>query len=140
MFLGPKVLFSSENLLEMPTPQFPILLRQFQLHPTNNPYYAMVQAGANHTTGVSASASAPIPDSHAVSASAAVVTTSTDPDGIAKSATDQIKVPRPANAFILYRQDNHPIVKQANPGILNNEICKLTQTKFCVSHSDMHKR
>ncbi|UKZ47569.1 hypothetical protein TrVGV298_001792 [Trichoderma virens] len=32
------------------------------------------------------------------------------------------KIPRPPNAYILYRKDRHNIVKAANPGITNNEI------------------
>lgn len=32
---------------------------------------------------------------------------------------------RPPNAYILYRKDHHEDVKTANPGISNNEICKL---------------
>lgn len=34
------------------------------------------------------------------------------------------KVPRPPNAWILYRQHNHAAVKAAHPGITNNDICK----------------
>lgn len=36
------------------------------------------------------------------------------------------KIPRPPNAYILYRKDRHNLVKAANPGITNNEICKLS--------------
>ncbi|KAF2105066.1 mating-type protein MAT1-2, partial [Rhizodiscina lignyota] len=32
------------------------------------------------------------------------------------------KVPRPPNAFILYRQKHHPDLKKANPHLHNNEI------------------
>nr|AHL24888.1 mating-type protein MAT1-2-1 [Ophiostoma himal-ulmi] len=35
-----------------------------------------------------------------------------------------VKVPRPPNAYILYRKDNHKAVKQANPSLSNNDICK----------------
>lgn len=34
------------------------------------------------------------------------------------------KVPRPANAFILYRQYKHAGIKAQFPGIINNDICK----------------
>ena len=34
------------------------------------------------------------------------------------------KVRRPPNAFILYRAARHREVKNANPGIHNNQICK----------------
>ncbi|EPE04563.1 mat-1-2 [Ophiostoma piceae UAMH 11346] len=33
-----------------------------------------------------------------------------------------VKVPRPPNAYILYRKDNHKAVKQANPSLSNNDI------------------
>lgn len=36
-----------------------------------------------------------------------------------------VKIPRPPNAYILYRKERHNAVKEANPGITNNEICKL---------------
>jgi hypothetical protein len=36
----------------------------------------------------------------------------------------QAKVPRPPNAFILYRQEHHPIIKAENPEFHNNDICK----------------
>nr|AKE48510.1 MAT1-2-1 [Ustilaginoidea virens]AKE48513.1 MAT1-2-1 [Ustilaginoidea virens] len=32
------------------------------------------------------------------------------------------KIPRPPNAYILYRKERHNTVKEANPGITNNEI------------------
>jgi hypothetical protein len=34
------------------------------------------------------------------------------------------KIPRPANAFILYRKANHDAVKAESPGIGNNDICE----------------
>ncbi len=36
----------------------------------------------------------------------------------------QAKIPRPPNAFILYRQARHPIIKAENPRFHNNDICK----------------
>lgn len=36
----------------------------------------------------------------------------------------KLKVPRPPNEWILYRADNHLPIKEAYPGITNNEICK----------------
>ena len=35
-----------------------------------------------------------------------------------------VKIPRPPNAYILYRKERHHLVKAANPGITNNESCK----------------
>ena len=35
-----------------------------------------------------------------------------------------VKIPRPPNAYILYRKERHNMVKDANPGITNNEICE----------------
>lgn len=34
------------------------------------------------------------------------------------------KIPRPPNAFILYRQHHHPKIKAAYPDFQNNDICK----------------
>lgn len=34
-----------------------------------------------------------------------------------------VKVPRPPNAYILYRKDHHKAVKQSNPKLSNNDIC-----------------
>lgn len=33
------------------------------------------------------------------------------------------KVPRPPNAFIIYRKEWHPTIVAANPGLHNNDIC-----------------
>ena len=35
------------------------------------------------------------------------------------------KIPRPPNAFILYRQHYHPKIKEAYPDFQNNDICEL---------------
>lgn len=34
------------------------------------------------------------------------------------------KIPRPPNAFILYRQHHHPLIKAAHPEYHNNDICE----------------
>lgn len=39
------------------------------------------------------------------------------------------KIPRPPNAFILYRQRYHPVVKAEHPEFHNNQICKFTKNK-----------
>lgn len=36
----------------------------------------------------------------------------------------EVKIPRPPNAYILYRKDKHNEVKSENPDLHNNEICK----------------
>ncbi|POR32892.1 MAT1-2-1 [Tolypocladium paradoxum] len=36
-----------------------------------------------------------------------------------------VKIPRPPNAYILYRKERHHHVKNSNPGITNNEISQL---------------
>lgn len=38
--------------------------------------------------------------------------------------TKKAKLPRPPNAFILYRQHHHPLVKGQHPDYHNNQICK----------------
>ncbi|OAP53959.1 hypothetical protein AYL99_11839 [Fonsecaea erecta] len=40
------------------------------------------------------------------------------------------RVPRPPNAFILYRAKNHPIVKKANPEMANNDISVILGKKW----------
>lgn len=42
------------------------------------------------------------------------------------------KVPRPPNAFIIYRKEWHPIVVAQNPGLHNNAICKYNETSYFV--------
>lgn len=41
------------------------------------------------------------------------------------------KVARPPNAFILYRQSFHPVLKAENPDLHNNQICKFTELISC---------
>ena len=42
----------------------------------------------------------------------------------AKAHSRKAKVPRPPNAFILYRQERHPVLKSEHPEYHNNDICK----------------
>jgi hypothetical protein len=42
----------------------------------------------------------------------------------AKSYARKAKVSRPPNAFILYRQKRHPVLKSEHPEYHNNDICK----------------
>lgn len=57
-----------------------------------------------------------------------------DPKGIhapaPKEQQKKIKIPRPPNAYILYRKDHHREIRDRNPGLHNNEVCKslLTMT------------
>ncbi|CAM1501673.1 Fc.00g036570.m01.CDS01 [Cosmosporella sp. VM-42] len=41
------------------------------------------------------------------------------------AARAAIRIPRPPNAYILYRKERHHMVKQANPSITNNEISQV---------------
>lgn len=43
------------------------------------------------------------------------------------------KIPRPANAFILYRKANHDEVKAQHPGTANNDICKSFRMRNVVT-------
>lgn len=48
--------------------------------------------------------------------------------GKAQASNKEIKAltpPRPPNAFILYRKDQHAIVQQHHPGILNSDVSRL---------------
>lgn len=46
------------------------------------------------------------------------------PPLLSLSKAKEKKIPRPPNAYILYRKERHSLVKETNPGITNNEICK----------------
>lgn len=35
----------------------------------------------------------------------------------------KVKIPRPPNAYILYRKDRHHAIKEQNPDLCNNDIC-----------------
>lgn len=50
------------------------------------------------------------------------------------------KIPRPPNAYILYRKDRHQEVKDANPGITNNEICECTPVSLEFVMSNLFQR
>jgi hypothetical protein len=69
-------------------------------------------------------------DLHVVLDTAAIVASAMGKKSVVKPPTPEPKpepapkIPRPPNSFILYRQYHHPLVKEANPGIHNNEICK----------------
>jgi hypothetical protein len=39
------------------------------------------------------------------------------------------RIPRPPNAFIIYRATQHRVLKARFPGISNSEICKLFEVK-----------
>jgi len=54
--------------------------------------------------------------------SAAGVGVATGPARATRRQAD--KIPRPANAWILYRKHFHTSFVEANPGIDNNQICK----------------
>jgi len=41
----------------------------------------------------------------------------------------QEKLPRPPNAYILYRRDRHRGIKDAHPGITNNQICEYSPSR-----------
>ncbi len=50
---------------------------------------------------------------------------------VSKGGSD--KVPRPPNAFIIYRKDWHSTILAQNPGVHNNSICKFTVQTTCTS-------
>lgn len=52
------------------------------------------------------------------------------PDTQDLSAGQRLKVPRPPNAFILYRKHFHPILKDQNPHLHNNEISVILGKKW----------
>ncbi|KAM0355681.1 hypothetical protein ACHAPU_000066 [Fusarium lateritium] len=40
-------------------------------------------------------------------------------------ASKPVKIPRPANAYILYRKERHQMIKQRHPAITNNQISQV---------------
>ena len=49
---------------------------------------------------------------------------SDDNTGQSMKPSYKSKIPRPANAYILYRAEHHKLVKAKNPGLHNNAICE----------------
>nr|QDH06198.1 mating type 2 HMG1/2 protein [Epichloe canadensis] len=50
------------------------------------------------------------------------------------------KIPRPPNAYILYRKERHNTVKDANPGIMNNEISQILGRAWNLETRDVRQR
>ncbi|KAF2771542.1 mating-type protein MAT1-2, partial [Teratosphaeria nubilosa] len=50
------------------------------------------------------------------------------------------KVPRPPNAFIIYRQEWHPKVVAQNPGLHNNAISVIIGKKWRAESEDVRDR
>nr|AVA32108.1 mtBA-1 [Epichloe hybrida] len=50
------------------------------------------------------------------------------------------KIPRPPNAYILYRKERHNTVKDANPGITNNEISQILGRAWNLETRDVRQR
>ena len=51
--------------------------------------------------------------------------------------TKKEKTPRPPNAFILYRQRHHPLLRAKYPSLHNNQICKSTKNQFKYFANDL---
>ncbi|KAL6858177.1 hypothetical protein ACO1O0_005633 [Amphichorda felina] len=50
------------------------------------------------------------------------------------------KIPRPPNAYILYRKERHTIVKEANPGITNNEISQVLGSAWNTESREVRQK
>ncbi|PHH72799.1 hypothetical protein CDD80_4253 [Ophiocordyceps camponoti-rufipedis] len=50
------------------------------------------------------------------------------------------KIPRPPNAYILYRKERHHMVKNANPGITNNEISQLLGKAWNIESAEIRAK
>nr|AKG96281.1 putative MAT1-2-1 mating type protein [Knightiella splachnirima] len=50
------------------------------------------------------------------------ITTPNSEKKVHTNSGKKAKVPRPPNAFILYRQQHHPLIRDQNPGMHNNQI------------------
>lgn len=97
VFLGPRAILQAGPLLQV-AGQIPVLIRSAPPTPP--------------------SAASPASTSMSVSSPQAG-------DGnAASSATAPAKIPRPPNAFIIYRKSHHADTVAQNPGLHNNQICK----------------
>ncbi|KAG6101391.1 hypothetical protein E4U30_002064 [Claviceps sp. LM220 group G6] len=56
------------------------------------------------------------------------------------NAADSKKIPRPPNAYILYRKERHNAVKEANPGISNNEISQVLGKSWNLETRELRQR
>ncbi|KAG6061491.1 hypothetical protein E4U17_001287 [Claviceps sp. LM77 group G4] len=56
------------------------------------------------------------------------------------NAADPKKIPRPPNAYILYRKERHNAVKEANPGISNNEISQVLGKSWNLETRELRQR
>ncbi|CAF3664890.1 hypothetical protein FGSG_08893 [Fusarium graminearum PH-1] len=54
-----------------------------------------------------------------------------------KPETTRPRIPRPPNAYILYRKERHQIVKGKRPGITNNEISQVLGRCWNMEHPDI---
>jgi hypothetical protein len=69
----------------------------------------------------------------ALNADKVAATESFEPRGKPAGPMKAPKVPRPPNAFILYRQRHHPKIKEEYPDFSNNDICKLLVHALCYA-------
>ena len=141
VLLGPVVYFVGEHLIEQGDHELPILIRA-QYLPNYLPQglefgqYMQVPNAAglgavdlplNHREVVAemdaANGWAPSVDVAVEGNDAAAPAPLPNNAGNANFA-NQARIPRPPNAFIGFRKDNHERVKAENPGIHNNDICK----------------
>jgi hypothetical protein len=103
IFLGPTVYFQQKNIFNV-AGQLPVLF-----YDLNDPNYLFAVNGINGITNAPTTG----PNS---------LTATSNNSG---PAAPREKIPRPPNAFILYRKYHHTSIVSKNPGIHNNAVCKL---------------
>jgi hypothetical protein len=105
VFLGPPAVFRNQALVTPPAQVFTMgqIAQQVQqsLQAQVNALPAPVTQATTIASGIGA------PSSRASS-----------------PQSDGEKIPRPANAWIMYRKHHHASFVAANPGVHNNQICK----------------
>jgi hypothetical protein len=107
IFLGPLHLFQQQGML----PQNPILPA---------PYNMAMGAQAPQYNAPAQGAQVAAPAVQAGGAAAGVDAAS----GRAVQNAGRNKIPRPPNAWIMYRKNFHTAFVQSNPELTNNQICK----------------
>jgi hypothetical protein len=109
VILGPEVILQLLPLLEV-AGQIPILMQTVIGLP---PTFAAAPPPGTFSSSTSTQAD-----------DASTSTQADDEGTVVSSSSKPAKIPRPPNAFILYRKAYHATIVGQNPGLHNNQICK----------------
>jgi HMG (high mobility group) box len=121
VFLGPVAMF-----------QNPPMMQQQPFHPAG-----MAQAPQPVAPNLAVQAITPAPQAQAgpqmqapAAGAGVAVGGVAAGSGVAAASPRANKIPRPCNAWIMYRKDHHATFAATNTGLTNNQICKSFNLKF----------